>query len=1135
MGFCRRCGDIVVGPRCRCGGAPVAPSVPWNQSDSETDVKDRWSQTYVVNRDRAQTLPSRPLSRGPPSNPSLSSQATGDRAPQTKRFPKPANSYASSSVSLGDRVSRHIANTTSELNNRPPSPLKHAITGPSPEADILPSIHTRDPTLSKVYGSVLQPKESLATHCCSVCSDAFLPDSTIYPDPSAPNPDDPTFVCRDCYTMRGGCKGLCPTCSKEVLTLKSEGGFVHAAGAYYHKKCFLCDGCGKSIGDKPMVDLLGRPCCPDCFDTCLKRESTPKKARESVLPASPPAKVTNLGGLNADAAPGRMSFPKSRESSPALQELEQRLGIASRRDSNATLEELSQRLNKIGRESPTRPSRYSATGSAAGSPRLASGRVGSPAVESRSQPDTPRRRYDRLKSMDFDSPDESPIRRQRTGSMVTDEAVEEMKRRFIKANTPAALVATLTGTGSPAMPPRSDAMSPPRSEAMSPPRSDVMSPTPDLISDVSDTATSTSGIDTPPRSDYRSLTSEREESSLSKLLGSAYTSRYNRDQYTNRDQYNNRDQYSDVLDDVIVEETRSQLNTPNRTPQRGTAAASFITSPRASITSPRASITSPRASLTSPITSPRASLTSPRSSMTSPSNSFSSPSNSFTSPSNSFTSPSNSLTSPITTSTSPALPPQGTSTPPLRIRKSVDRGLRTSLSSTSLRSSYARSQVSRPASPEEEERPREAREPRVEARDPRRETREEPPCEATPPALSSGRSMSSARSMSSLRSTSPPRSKTPRLFSPTPDESRTTDHNKTLRGSSTCDRCKGPLFGVGRDGQYVTVQGDAGNAPRVYHRKCFLCTVCDEPFVEAGDGVATYVRGKDGPCHVECSPPETIRIRTIHPEPLKTDIFSHRASHSTPPPNLQKSKTAPVHSSSRYEVQPRTAPSTQTSFPRFGGSLSCPGCQKTVSPMERGVVAGPQNTKWHGACLVCGGKKETGKGGWLSRGRDERKKGEPGCGKKLDSAAKVDANGGVWCRECSLLLNAALRASPQSSPTRVSPNVPLPSGSGSSPFPKVIQQTTGTTTLARQFTGMGGGSDPLARQTTGGGGTLPPTRSISPTKQMRSVSPSKPTVGLRPRPKSALGMRTLRNSKSVDEGRGMFLVRQLTGTSAAGA
>ncbi|KAL1749051.1 hypothetical protein HDZ31DRAFT_28189 [Schizophyllum fasciatum] len=935
MGFCRRCGDIVSGPRCRCGGAPVAPSVPWNQTESETDVKDRWSQTYVVNRERAQSL-SRPPSRGPPSNPSIISQTAGDRAPQTKRFPKPANSYSSSSssVSLGDRVSRHIANTTSQLNS-PPSPLKHAITGPSPEADILPSIHTRDPTLSKVYGSVLQPKESLATHCCSVCSDVFLPDSTIYPDPSAPNPDDPTFVCRDCYTMRGGCKGICPGCSKEVLTLKSEGGFVHAAGAYYHKKCFTCDGCGKSIGEKPMVDLLGRPCCPDCFDTCLKRESTPKKTRETALPSSPQQKATNIGGLNADAAPGRMSFPKSRESSPALQELEQRLGIASRRDSSATLEELSQRLNKIGRESPTRSSRYSSTSSAAGSPRptssprLAQSRIGSP----------PRRRYDRFKSVDFDALDragsQSPIRRQRTGSMVTDEALEAMKRRFIKDNTPPALVASLTGTSRPA----------------SPPRSPVVSPTPDLVSDVSDTATSVSSIETPPRSDYRSLMTDKDEVSISKIMGSGLTSRYTA-----------RDQFNDILDDVIVEETRSQLNTPNRTPQRNTASAS----PRSSITSPRASITSPRASLTSPITSPRSSLASPI--------------------------------------------------------------------------------------------------------------------------------------------TSPP-----------------------LTGTSSCDRCKGPLFGIGQIGKFVTVPGDAGNAPRVYHTKCFLCVACDEPFADGGEGQATFVKGKDGPCHIECAPPETIHVRTIHPEPLKMDIFSHRAAHSTPPPNLQKAKTTPVPSSSRYEAQPRTAPSTQTSFPRFGGSMACPGCQKNVSPMERGVVAGPQNTKWHGPCLVCGGKKESPKG-WLSRGREERKKGEPGCGKKLDSAAKLDANGGVWCRECSLLLNAALRASPQSSPTRTTPNVPLPSGSTSSPFSKVAQQTTGTTTLARQFTGMSGGGDQLARQHTGGGG-LPPTRSISPTKQLRSTSPSKPAIALRPRPKSALGMRTLRGSKSVDEGRGMFLVRQLTGQS----
>ena len=42
---------------------------------------------------------------------------------------------------------------------------------------------------------------------------------------------------------------------------------------------------------------------------------------------------------------------------------------------------------------------------------------------------------------------------------------------------------------------------------------------------------------------------------------------------------------------------------------------------------------------------------------------------------------------------------------------------------------------------------------------------------------------------------------------------------------------------------------------------------------------------------------------------------------------------------------------------------------------------------------MCGGKKDS---GW----KTERKKGIPGCGKKLDSAAKGDGEGGIWCREC---------------------------------------------------------------------------------------------------------------------------------------
>lgn len=100
--------------------------------------------------------------------------------------------------------------------------------------------------------------------------------------------------------------------------------------------------------------------------------------------------------------------------------------------------------------------------------------------------------------------------------------------------------------------------------------------------------------------------------------------------------------------------------------------------------------------------------------------------------------------------------------------------------------------------------------------------------------------------------------------------------------------------------------------------------------------------------------------------------------------------------SSRFEQAAVAGSPGDGPFPRFGGSRNaCPGCKKAVSPMERGVIPGPQGTKWHSSCLVCGGKKSR-PISWY--GREE--KGKPGCGKKLDSAAKSDGEGGVWCREC---------------------------------------------------------------------------------------------------------------------------------------
>ena len=118
-------------------------------------------------------------------------------------------------------------------------------------------------------------------------------------------------------------------------------------------------------------------------------------------------------------------------------------------------------------------------------------------------------------------------------------------------------------------------------------------------------------------------------------------------------------------------------------------------------------------------------------------------------------------------------------------------------------------------------------------------------------------------------------------------------------------------------------------------------------------------------------------------------------------------------------------------------------------------------------------------------------------------------------------------------------NTGVSTGGSDAVFPKVAPQFTGTTTLARQFTGLGvePGVSSLMRQITGGGGQLSPTRQLgldrsgSPTKGMAERHSSMKPLGRerRPRPKSVIGTR---GGKSVDEGRGMFLVRQMTGNAS---
>ena len=297
----------------------LAPVVSWDQLNLKEQTQDKWSKTYV-SRDKS---PHRPFVRESSVETTAPSRSTITGNEPPKRFPRPLSTTVTANPApMSSRVSAHITSTMSHTG-LPPSPLKHSTThfaDPMPEADILPSLDTA--SLSKVYGSVLQPKESLETHSCAICASPFLPDATIYPDPNAPH--STRFLCRPCFTSNGGSQGMCSECSRPVLTLKSEGGFVSASGKVWHKRCFRCDGCFKNIGDTPMVDLLGKPSCVECFDSCLKRDgSTPQKRRDS-----------ECGGENGNL--GGVQGGKSREGSPALEELEQRLGISKRRESESS-------------------------------------------------------------------------------------------------------------------------------------------------------------------------------------------------------------------------------------------------------------------------------------------------------------------------------------------------------------------------------------------------------------------------------------------------------------------------------------------------------------------------------------------------------------------------------------------------------------------------------------------------------------------------------------------------------------------------------------------------------------------------------------------------------------------------------
>ncbi|KAG0709002.1 hypothetical protein DFH29DRAFT_890083 [Suillus ampliporus] len=955
MGFCRRCGNIVIGERCKCGGTAVAPVVQWATSKEPTT--DRWSQTYV-SRERS---PTRPPSRAQPSNSdSTFPTASGSVNPYTlaspmKRLPR-KNSVFDISSPVGNRSSVYIGSSTS----RPASPLKHSVSlsnihheaPPSPTsisaaAGVLPSPYA--PELSKAYGSVLQPKESLASYCCAICSSEFPPDATIYPDPSAPAMNADRFMCRQCFVKNGGSKGDCLLCDRPVLTVKSEGGFVETSGRVWHKRCFRCNGCHKNIGDTPMVDLLGRPSCADCFESCLKKDDTPRKPQKS--PAIERIERSHMGGFRGDST--------SRQGSPAIDELEQRLGIMKSREGSPVMEELTARLNAVLNRTPSKDA----------SPTPSALTLHYTNETCWGESPIPGRISERKLPQTF-----SPLGSLTSALENVDASNSSPQTKFWQSRSPNA------------------------GERRTTPSRTVRERfgTPETSSSPSSGRPSVEAIEEMKKRFLpQSPSSPGTRTNASVACSSSSPS------------FHNNSPVAKSSDGSRIQLSKYSRSSPGL---RSVASTSSLSSPRLSWAPSTPELMSDMSDIT-------------------------------------------------TESSSPSSPPPFS--PPARHISIFGNGA----------TIYSFDEPNDSVDSEHH-----------------------------------------AREASST---------------PTPKSAKHT-HNR-LSNSATilspdllCAKCGGSLSTSRAAGRFVTVpEANAAGPPKTYHPECFRCVICDGPFKVSGIGQAVFARGEGGACHVECAPLERAQVRSTAisgsitstfpllsspPSPSELRRGIERPTASSAAKAVTRASTAAntsPYSSSRLERPSPSASAVSTAFPRFGSSTTCPACSKSVSPMEMGVVPGPQGSRWHASCLVCGGRS-------VNKGR--RDKSQPGCGKKLDSAAKRDIEGGVWCRECLLLLPPNLRSAQAESPTK--PLVPSLTGrsiGGGSSASRVVQpQFTGTTTIARQFTGLRGGDAALARQLTGGG--------LSPTKQLGTATP-------RPRPKSVIGMRS---GKSVDEGRGMFLVRQMT-------
>src|SRR5258706_16214820 len=102
----------------------------------------------------------------------------------------------------------------------------------------------------------------------------------------------------DCFIASSGVKADCVECRKPMYKLKKERDFVENGGRVWHAKCFECERCSRNTVRNTSVDLMGRPCCAEYFNTSLpKPETTRPRTMSTHLEEPEGATAGTLGDM----------------------------------------------------------------------------------------------------------------------------------------------------------------------------------------------------------------------------------------------------------------------------------------------------------------------------------------------------------------------------------------------------------------------------------------------------------------------------------------------------------------------------------------------------------------------------------------------------------------------------------------------------------------------------------------------------------------------------------------------------------------------------------------------------------------------------------------------------------------------